>query len=112
MVKSANNHNNKKPTPQKNGKFFNNNGAGNHNYKRLLSMGKLSMDIINKLYNPIDATNRFLNLALQTVEEDSQSRQFILESKSGIREMHALVKRLDGYAKGIEKEINKNIISK
>ncbi|MFH1594736.1 MAG: hypothetical protein ABID09_08595 [Candidatus Omnitrophota bacterium] len=74
-------------------------------YKRLASMGKVSVDIINKLYDPIDAINRFINLALQSVEEDSQSRQFLLESKSGIRKMSSLLNELNIYAGKLEKEM-------
>jgi len=73
--------------------------------RRLVAMGKISADIINELYNPIDATNRFINLALQTVEEDSQGRQFLLESKSGLKKMSLLLKKLDSYAKKMEKEL-------
>ncbi|MFA5145929.1 MAG: hypothetical protein WC515_00900 [Candidatus Omnitrophota bacterium] len=78
-------------------------------YKRLASIGKVSVDIINELYSPIDTINRFINLALHTVGEDSQSRQFLLESKEGIRKTSVLLKRLDSYAKEIEKEISEII---
>ncbi len=94
-----------------NNKRKNNNSKNNHNnnnnreYKRLISMGRNSVDIINELYNPIDAINRFLNLALQHIDEDSQSRQFILDSKSGVRKMSSLLKRLNNYAKRMEKEM-------
>lgn len=74
-------------------------------YKRLLSIGKISVDIINELDSPIDSTNRFINLALHAIGEDSQSRQFLLESKQGIRKTSSLLKRLTRYAKKIEKEI-------
>ena len=79
---------------------------GDKEYKKLASMGRVSLSIINKLYNPVDAMRRFLNLALQNTEEESQSRQFILETKSGLRTMSVLLKRLDVYAKKIEKEFN------
>ena len=73
-------------------------------YKKIASMGRISTGIINDLYSPIDSINRFINLALQTIEEDSQSRQFLLESKQGIRKTARLLKKLDRYAKKIEKE--------
>ena len=76
-------------------------------YDRLADISKQSVNITNSLFNPIDAINRFVNLALQSVEEDSQSRQFLLESKSGIRRMSALLKRLNNYNKRIEKEISR-----
>lgn len=69
-------------------------------------MGRISVKIINKLYNPIDSINRFINLALQNIEENSQSRQFLLESKQGIRNTAMLLKRLNNYAQKIEKEIS------
>ena len=83
------------------------NGNNGHlgKYSRLASMGKISVKILNKLYHPIDSTNRFLNLALTNLEEDSQSRQFLLESKTGLRKMLALLKRLNTYAKKMEKEL-------
>ncbi len=79
---------------------------GNGRYKKLASMGEVSRRIINRFYNPLDAMNRFLNLALANVEEDSQSRQFLLESKVGLKRMSVLLKRLDNYADKIEKEFN------
>jgi len=73
-------------------------------YKRIDYIGKRSVDIINEMYSPIDSINRFINLALDTIGENSQSRQFLLESKQGIRKASALLKRLDDYAKKLEKE--------
>jgi hypothetical protein len=67
-------------------------------------MGRVSVGIINELDSPIDSINRFINLALQTIGEGSQSRQFLLESKQGIRETARLLKRLNNYAKKMEKE--------
>ena len=73
-------------------------------YKRIDYIGKRSVDLINEMYNPIDSINRCINLALDTIGENSQSRQFLLESKQGIRKASALLKRLDDYAKKLEKE--------
>jgi len=74
-------------------------------FKRIASAGLKSKGIINDLYDPIDATNRFINLALQGVDEGSQSRQFLLESKEGIRKTSQLLNKLNGYAKQMEKEL-------
>jgi len=74
-------------------------------YRKLLSLGKVSSNIVTDLYNPIDATNRFINLALQTVEEGSQNRQFLLDSKSGLRQMSLLLRKLSKYAKRMEEEL-------
>lgn len=74
-------------------------------YRRLASIGEITKGIINDLYSPIDATNRFINLALQTVDENSQGRQFLLESKNGIRKTSLLLRKLNDYAIKIEKEI-------
>ena len=73
-------------------------------YKRFDSIGKASIGVINEMYSPIDSINRFINLALDTIGENSQSRQFLLESKQGIRKASALLKRLDNYARKLEKE--------
>lgn len=63
------------------------------------------MEIINEISVPIDAVNRFLNLTLQTVDEGSQSREFLIESKAAIKKTSILLKRLNDYAKKLEKEI-------
>ena len=81
------------------------NGKANNRYRKLVSIGEISKGIINELCSPIDATNRFINLALNSIEEGSQIRQFLLESKQGIRKTSVLLKRLNNYAKKIEKEI-------
>jgi len=72
--------------------------------KKIASMGKRSVSLINKLYSPIDAVNRFINLALQTLDDGSQSRQFLIESKKGIRKTSALLRRLNDCVKKIEAE--------
>ena len=74
-------------------------------YRKLASMGKITKGIINDLYSPIDATNRFINLALLSIGENPQGRQFLLESKEGIRKTSLLLKKLNNYAKKIEAEI-------
>lgn len=84
-----------------------NNGKNNQNPRKLTSMCKVSTEIINQLYNPIDAINRFINLALQTIGDDSLSRQFLVESKQGIRKTSLLLRRLNNYAKKMEAEIYK-----
>ena len=80
-------------------------GIRSKQYKKLLSMGQASKSIINELDSPIDSVNRFINLALQTIEEDSHSRQFLLESKQGIRRTAKLLRRLNNYAKKMEREL-------
>lgn len=74
-------------------------------YRKLASMGAISKGIINDLYSPIDATNRFINLALHSIGENPQGRQFLLESKEGIRRTSMLLKKLNNYADKIEDEI-------
>ena|SRR3989338_8658210 len=88
--------------PQKKEKMGNR-GSGRH--KKLVKISKVSMDIINEICRPIDATNRYINLTLQTIEEDSQSREFLLESKKGIIKTATLLRRLNSCAKQMEKEI-------
>ena len=78
---------------------------GQNRYKKLSLMRRKYKGIINEISNPVDSTNRFINLALNTVGDDSQSRQFLLESKQGIKKTAALLKRLNDYSLKIEKEI-------
>jgi hypothetical protein len=85
----------------------NNGGDGkSKRYKRLATIGRKSAGIINKLGSPIDVTNRFINLTLQTIGENSQGREFLLESKRGIRKTSHLLKTLNRYAREIEREIS------
>jgi len=87
----------------------NNNDNGNDNkkntIKKLSSMGRKYKGIISEISNPIDATNRFINLALHSIGDNSQGRQFLLESKQGIRKTAVLLKKLDDYSKKIENQI-------
>lgn len=76
-----------------------------YQYGKIFRMSKISMEIMNEIYAPIDTINRFINLTLQTMEENEQGREFLLESKLAIRKTVVLLKRLNNYAKKIEKEI-------
>jgi hypothetical protein len=79
--------------------------GGGEKLKKLLSMGEISNGIVNELYSPIDSTNRFINLALQSIGENPQGRQFLLESKEGIRKMAILLQKLKEHTEMIESEI-------
>lgn len=83
------------------------NGNGNKHprFKKLSAMGKRCKGILSEISNPIDSTNRFINLALNTVGDNSQGRQFLLESKQGVKKTAVLLKRLNDYSQKIEKEI-------
>ena len=83
----------------------NNNNSGKNSFKKLSLMEKKCRGIIDEISNPIDATNRFINLALDAAGDDSQSRQFLLESKQGIKKTAMLIKRLNDYSRKIEKEM-------
>ncbi len=51
-------------------------------------------------------TQNNANLALEHVGEESQSRQFLLESKMGMRRMETLLKRLNSYIRKMEREFD------
>jgi len=74
-------------------------------YKKITVIGRKCKGIINKMSHPIDSTNRFINLALNSIGDSSQGRQFLLESKQGIRKTATLLKKLNDYSDKIEKEI-------
>jgi len=80
-------------------------GRGATRIKRIASINRISTDLVNEIHSPIDSINRFLNLALMTIGEDSPSRAFLLESKDGVRRTSTLLKRLNDHIKKIEKEI-------
>ncbi len=76
-------------------------------FKRLASMGRTYAAILTEISTPIDAANRFINLTLQSIDEKSQHREFLLESKKGLRKTAGLLERLTLYAGKIEREIRK-----
>ena len=79
--------------------------AATSRYKKLASIGEISKGILSDISSPVDATNRFINLALQSIGENPQGRQFLIESKEGIRKMSVLLQKLNQYAKKLEDEI-------
>jgi hypothetical protein len=87
----------------------NGNGNGKSRIKKLSLMGKKYNGIISEIYSPIDATNRFINLALHSIGDNSQGRQFLLESKQGIKKTAMLLKKLNDYSKIIESEIREMV---
>ena len=99
-------------TPQLNG-LTNHNGKLRKNkkesirFRSVASMCKTATAIISQLYNPIDTSNRFINLALQSLEEDSQSRQFLIDSKHEIRRASILLKRLIIFTKEMEEQLQR-----
>lgn len=74
-------------------------------YKKLVSIGEMSKEVLSDISSPIDATNRFINLALQSIGENPQGRQFLIESKEGIRKTSILLQKLNQYAEKMEAEI-------
>lgn len=86
-----------------------NNGNGKSSLKKLSLMGRKYKGIMNEISNPIDATNRFINLALHSIGDNSQGRQFLLESKQGIRKTAILLKKLNDYSEKIESEIREMV---
>jgi len=82
-------------------------GKKRYRKRKLAHMGRISKNLVNELYHPLDAVHRFINLALQITDDDSQNRQFLLESKSGVRRMLLLVKKLNDCTRKMEKEIKK-----
>lgn len=76
-----------------------------YRYGKIFRMGRISLKIMNEISVPLDSINRFINLTLQTMKEDEQGREFLLESKLAIRKTAILLKRLNNYTKKIEKEI-------
>ena len=79
--------------------------SASNKYKKIASIGEISRSILSDISSPIDATNRFINLALQSIGENPQGRQFLIESKEGIRQMSDLLQKLNQYAKKLEDEI-------
>ena len=87
----------------------NGNGNGKNRFKKLSLMGKKYTGIIHEISNPIDATNRFINLALHSIGDNSQGRQFLLESKQGVKKTTMLLKKLNDYSRRIESEIREMV---
>ena len=78
-------------------------------YKKLVSIGEISKEIISDMSSPIDATNRFINLALHSIGENPQGRQFLIESKEGIRKTSVLLQKLNQCARKLEEEVSEMV---
>ena len=76
------------------------------NHRKLISMGRITKSIISDLCDPVDAANRFINLTLQELADNSQEKEFLLESKKGIKKASELIKELSYYANEIEKGLH------
>ena len=77
-----------------------------YRHRKLISMGRISKSLISSLCDPVDAANRFINLTLQELTDNSQEKEFLLESKKGIKKASELIKELSYYVNEIEKGLH------
>jgi signal transduction histidine kinase len=66
---------------------------------RLVSIGKYAADIAHDVTNPLDGVRRFVNLALDQIEEDSLAREYLLKAKKGMRQALQVLRGLLAYSR-------------
>jgi hypothetical protein len=80
--------------------------------QKLAQECKALLTLVNEIFNPIDSANRFMNLCLQNSEENSQTREFLLESKEALRSASLVLGKLNQQTqkmeKGLQEIIEKN----
>jgi len=64
--------------------------------EKLVAIGKLSAGIAHELNNPLDGTRRFINLALDALDQKDEKlpREFIMNAKKGLNRMINIVRSL------------------
>jgi PAS domain S-box-containing protein len=64
--------------------------------EKLAAIGKLSAGIAHELNNPLDGTRRFVNLALDALEQKDEKlpKEFIMNAKKGLNRMINIVRSL------------------
>lgn len=60
----------------------------------LASLGRLASHLAHELNNPLDSIRRFVNLALDHINQDSPAREFLLKGKQGIRRSIQVIRGL------------------
>lgn len=74
-------------------------------FKKLASIGEISKEILSDIASPLDATNRFINLAMHSIGDGDEGRQFLIQSKEGIRKTSVLLEKLNLCARKLEEEM-------
>jgi len=65
----------------------------------LVSIGKLAANLAHELNNPLDGIRRFVNLALDQMEDESLGREYLLKAKGGIRRAIRVIRGLLIFAR-------------
>src|SRR3989338_1681758 len=66
-------------------------------------VGKLASHLAHDLGNPIDATRRYVNLALSQLDENSPAREYLLKTKQGIKRTVRIIRGLLAYSRATGK---------
>ena len=83
-------------------------------HKKLSSLGKFVGGVVHELNNPLDGVIRYINLSLNSIEENSVSKEYLLEAKKGLNRIAKFVRSLLDFSWGLssvgrEIDVNKAI---
>jgi len=65
----------------------------------LAVIGKVASHLSHELNNPLDAVRRYLNLAMNQVEEEAPVRDYLLKAKQGIRRSIRVIRELLAFTR-------------
>ncbi|MBP7088268.1 MAG: GAF domain-containing protein [Candidatus Omnitrophica bacterium] len=80
-------------------------------HKKLSSLGKFVGGVVHELNNPLDGVIRYINLTLDSMEENGVSREYLLEAKKGLSRITQFVRSLLDFSWGLSsvgREIDMN----
>ncbi len=75
---------------------------------RLASLGKLAARVAHELNNPLDGIQRYINLALRTLDESTEPKvaSYLSESRTGIKRMAQIIGDLLEFSRSTEGEFD------
>ncbi len=62
--------------------------------EKYASVGKLAAEIVHEINNPLDGVIRYVNMSVQQAEENSVTKEYLLEAKKGLSRIANITKSL------------------
>lgn len=68
--------------------------SGLEEEKRFSVLGRLAGNVAHEINSPLDGVIRYVNLALESVQEDSAAREYLLQARQGLTRIAGTVRSL------------------